>query len=285
MIFYKLNLLMMNIKKTIAGIILPVLIIGFTSLTGCKDKKTAKQQKQIEIEQVREIENQIGQNVYPLPTSADVIKMLTDLEVGYILGISNSVENMKKYFTSTSRALNLGAYGADLSYATLYNMQQEVINYLDAIRTLAGELNMTQIYNEELYDRIKENFDNRDELVAILTEAFNDTYVYLSDNDQQTLALLVVGGAWVEGMYLTTHVSEAAYQVAGISRVLLEQKKSFELYLEITEPYADDPSISEFVATLEPIKIVYEGLSTSLTEGNIIDITEAIGEIRSHMVE
>ncbi len=79
---------------------------------------------------------EIETNVYPLPTSAEVIKMLTDLEVGYIIGISNPVENTKKYFSSTTRAINLGVYGADLSYATLYNMQQEVINYLDAIRSL-----------------------------------------------------------------------------------------------------------------------------------------------------
>ena len=118
-------------------------------------------------------------NVYPLPTSAEVIKMLTELEVGYIIGITNPVENTKKYFSSTTRAINLGVYGADLSYATLYNMQQEVINYLDAIRSLANELNMSKIYNEELYDKIKLNFDNRDELVKILTNAFNDTYAYL----------------------------------------------------------------------------------------------------------
>ncbi len=136
----------------------------------------------------------------------------------------------------------------------------------------ANELNMSKIYNEALYDRIKKNFDNRDELVRILTGAFNDTYGYLADNDQQALALLVVGGAWVEGMYLTTHVSEAAYQVAGISKVLLEQKKSFELFLEITKPYANDPSISDFVKMLDPVKKVYEGLGTSLTEQNIKDI-------------
>ena len=176
--------------------------------------------------------------------------MLTDLEVGYIIGISNPVENTKKYFSSTKRAINLGVYGADLSYATLYNMQQMVINYLDAIRSLSNELNMSKIYNAELYDSIKKNYDNRDELVRILTNAFNDTYVYLAENDQQPLALLVVGGAWVEGMYLTTHVSEAAYQVAGISKVLLEQKKSFELFLEITQPYANDPSVSDFVESL-----------------------------------
>lgn len=272
-------------KKIIAGVILPLLILSFTSLTSCKDKASGKQKKKVEMEQVKTIENQIEANVYPLPTSAAVIKMLTDLEVGYIIGISNPVENTKKYFSSTTRAVNLGVFGADLSYATLYNIQQEVINYMNAIRSLSNELNMSKIYNEELYDKIKQNFDNRDELVKILTKAFNDTYSYLSDNDQQPLALLVVGGAWVEGMFLTTHVSEAAYQVAGISKVLLEQKKSFELFLEITKPYATDPSVSDFVKLLDPVKKVYEGLGTSLTEQNIKDITKVINGVRSQIVQ
>ena len=121
--------------------------------------------------------------------------------------------------------------------------------------------------------------------MKILTNAFNDTYAYLSENDQQPLALLVVGGAWVEGMYLTTNVSEAAYQVAGISRVLLEQKKSFELFLEITQPYASDPSISDFVKLLDPVKKVYEGISTSLTDKNIKDITKVITDVRNQIVQ
>ena len=272
-------------KKIIAGIIIPILILSLTGLTSCRDKSTAKQLKKVEMEQVKAIENQIETNVYPLPTSANVIKMLTELEVGYIIGISNPVENTKKYFSSSTRALNLGVYGADLSYATLYNMQQEVINYLNAIRTLSNELNMSKIYNEELYEKIKLNFDNRDELVKILTKAFNDTYSYLSENEQQSLALLVVGGAWLEGMYLTTNVSEAAYQVAGISGVLLEQKKSFELLLEITKPYTSDPSISDFLKLLDPVKKVYDGIGTSLTEQNIKDITKVISTVRSQVVQ
>jgi hypothetical protein len=163
-------------------------------------------------------------------------------------------------------------------------MNQEVINYLDAIRSLANELLMSKIYDETLYDRIKQNFDNRDELVNILTEAFNNTYAYLSENDQQSLALLVVGGAWVEGMYLTTHVSEAAYQIAGISKVLIEQKESFNLYLDITKPYMEDANVKDFVTKLDPIKKVYEGLTTSLTNQNIIDITKAIESIRNQII-
>ncbi len=272
-------------KKIFAGVILPLLIISFIGSTSCKDRAAGKEQKKVELEQVQSIKDEIESNVYPLPTSSEVIRMLTELEVGYIIGISNPVENTKKYFSSTTRAINLGVFGADLSYATLYNIQQEVINYLNAIRSLSNELNMSRIYNEELYEKIKQNFDNRDELVKLLTSAFNDTYNYLSENDQQPLALLVVGGAWVEGMYLTTHVSEAAYQVAGISRVLLEQKKSFELFLEITQPYASDPSVSDFVKTLDSVKKVYEGIGTSLTDQNIKDLTKVITDVRTKIVQ
>jgi hypothetical protein len=272
-------------KKIFAGFILPILIISSTCLSSCKERSAAKQQKKVEKEQVKVLETQIETNVYPLPTSASVIKMLTELQVGYIIGISNPVENSKKYFSSSTRAINLGVFGADLSYATLYNIQQEVINYLDAIRSLSNELNMSKIYNEDLYTKIKQNYDNRDELVKILTNAFNDTYAYLSENEQQPLALLVVGGAWVEGMYLTTHVSEAAYQVAGISKVLLEQKKSFELFLEITRPYINDPSVGDFIKLLDPVKKEYEGLGTSLTEQNIKDITKVIVGVREQIVK
>lgn len=274
-------------KRAIAVIIIPMLILSVSVLSSCKnraEKKLLDQKDQIELNQVDSLENEIAKNVYPLPTSADVIRMLSELEVGYMLGIANPVGNARKYLTSSSKAINMGAYGADLSYATLYNIQQEVLNYLDAIRSLANELHMAQIYDETLYDRILKNFDNRDELVNILTEAFNNTYAYLSENDQQSLALLVVGGAWVEGMYLTTHVSEAAYQVAGISKVLIEQKESFDLFMDITKPYLVDPNIKEFVDKLEPIRKVYSGLTTSLTNQNIIDITKAIESIRSQLV-
>jgi hypothetical protein len=136
-----------------------------------------------------------------------------------------------------------------------------------------------------LYEDIKKNFDNKDELVKVLTSSFNATYNYLSENEQQALALLVVGGAWVEGMYLTTHVSEAAFNVAGISKNLIEQKKSFELYLEILKPYENDPIIGDFISKLQPVKAVYAGLGTSLTEQNIKDITKAIETVREQIVQ
>ncbi|HVN59001.1 MAG TPA: hypothetical protein VMT63_11930 [Bacteroidales bacterium] len=271
-------------KKVIAAVIIPLMVLGFAGLSSCKNATPKKQRMEQEKVEVSNIRKEIEKNVYPLPTSAQVIKMLTDLEVGYIIGISNPVDNAKKYYTNPKRSINLGVYGADLSYATLYNMNQEVMDYMGTIRIVANDLNMSGIYNQPLYDSIKKNFDNKDRLVKILTDAFNDTYTYMSENEQQPLALLVVGGAWVEGMFLTTHVSEAAYNVAGISKVLLEQKKSFELYLDVTKPYLDNQAVADFVKSLDPIKTVYAGIGTSLTEQNIKDITAAITVIRGKAI-
>jgi hypothetical protein len=271
-------------KKAIAAVIIPLLILSFSGLTSCKNCSGTKEVKSTTENQKEKFEGEIKKNVYPLPNSADVIKMLTELEVGYNLGVSNDVDNAKKYYTSKARSINLGVYGADLSYATLYNMDQKVIDYMDAIRTLASDLNMTKIYNAPLYDTIKKNFDNKDKLVKILTGAFDDTYAYMTENDQQVNALLVVGGAWVEGMYLTCNVNEAAYSVYGISKVLIEQKKSFDLFIDLTKPYLDDPNMAEFLKTLEPIKNVYAGLTSSLTDQNIKDITAAMTIIRAKIV-
>jgi hypothetical protein len=266
--------------KKVALVLIPLLIMAVTGLVSCNSCSSNKSSDQEKIEIEEKFSEEIPDVVYPLPTSADIIRMLTELEVGYMIGISNPVENAKHYVTSRSKAINMGVYGADLSYATLYNMNQDVINYLDAIRVLANDLNMAKIYNQRLYDDIKDSFDNRDRLVDILEDAFNGTYAYLHKNEQQSQALMVVAGAWVEGMYITTHISEATYHVNGIVEVLLEQKKSFEMFIDLAEPHKDDPNVKEILELFEPMRIIYQGIETSLSMTNVEDITLEIERLR-----
>ena len=170
-------------KKTIASAIFAVLIFSLTGLTSCKNKSANLEQKKTDLEQISSLKAEFKKNVYPLPTSVDVIKMLSELGVGYISGISNPVENVKKKLRRSEQATNLGVYGADLSYATLYNVQKEVVNYLGATKVLSNELNLPKIYDESLYENIKINVDDKDSLVTILTDVFNNTYISLADND------------------------------------------------------------------------------------------------------
>jgi len=270
--------------KKIVIVLLPVLIFAVTGLFSCKNQEGFDNQEKIDIQEIEELTKEIEEIMYPIPTSAEVIKMLTELEVGYMVGVSNSVENVKNYTTSKSKAINLGVYGADLSYATLYNMNQDVINYLDAIRVLANDLNMSDLYSQELYDEINNNYDNRDQLVNILSGAFESTFGFLNENNQHSQALMVVAGAWVEGMYITTHISESVFHVEGIVSVLLEQKKSFELFINLATQHADDPAVKDILDLFEPMKKIYEGIDTSLTEKNVKDITQEVALVREKLV-
>jgi len=178
-------------KKTIGGIIIPVLIISFIGLTSCKDKPIKKQQKFTKKVQIQAIEKSIEETVSPLPTSAEVLKTIADLEVGYINGITNFFQNNKKYFSRSKRVINLGVYGADLSYVTLYNNQQAVINYMDAMRSLANELNMAKTYNENMYDEIIRTFNgyididakDYDEAMEQLTSQINNIHFKLTKSE------------------------------------------------------------------------------------------------------
>ena len=266
--------------KKILFVLVPAIILSVTCLVSCNNQKSSDSQKVIDTEEAEEFTQEIEHAVYPLPTSAEVIRMLTELEIGYMIGISNPTDNAKNYVTSNTKAINLGVYGADLSYATLYNMNQDVINYLEVIGGLANDLNMTKVYNKKLYDNIKNSFDNKDLLVDILTKSFNGTYKYLNENDQQSQALMIIAGAWVEGMYITTHISEAVFHVEGIVKVLLEQKDSFELFIELAEPYESEPAVKEILDLFAPMAKIYEGLDTSLSMTNVEDITREIETLR-----
>jgi hypothetical protein len=272
-------------KKTLTKLLVAVLILTVAGVSSCKNRGESKKQKEINAVELEALEQKIEENVYPLPTSAEVIKKLTDMDLGYILGATNPPANARNYVESYNRSVNLGIYGADLSYATLYNMQQDVIDYMAAIRTLALEQNLSKIYDESLYDRIKANFDNRDTLVAILTGAFDRTYSYMVEAGQANLALLMVGGAWVEGMHLTMSVSESGAHLSGFESVLLEQKESFKEFEGLASSHSNDPLVSRILTTMQPIRDVYATLDTSLTLDDIERLKKAVNSVRSELVK
>lgn len=261
------------------------MIITAAGVSSCKNRGEAKKEKEMNALQLQAMEQKIEENVYPLPTSAEVIKRLSDLDLGYVLGATNPPGSARNYVSSYNRAANLGIYGADLSYATLYKMQQDVIDYLASIRTLANDLNLEKIYDESLYDAIKDSFDDKDSLVIILTDAFNRTYSYMLDAGQANLALLMVAGAWIEGMHLTLSVSESGFNLTGFEQVLLDQKKSFEQFEEIAKPYAEDALVAKMLTAMQPVRDVYATLSTSLTMKDIENLSTAIRSVRAELIK
>ena len=104
--------------KKIGIVLLSLLLLAAIGLNSCSscNREDSTEQKKIEMNEPDNLTSEIGKAIRELPTSAHVAEMLTELDVEFMIGITNPAENADKYLLNGSKAINLGVYGADLSF-------------------------------------------------------------------------------------------------------------------------------------------------------------------------
>lgn len=267
-----------------------LIILGliFTlNITGCKpvDKKAAKETQTEKPLLKKAIAKEVKDVVYPLPTTFELTSMLNRIGADYILGISNSTENADKYFTEKSRALNLGIYSADLSYASTYHRKQETMLFLKASKKIIDNLEITSAYNKTLVSDVEKNLDNKEELIKIITNSFYDTYSFLNKNGKANLSLFVVSGSFIEGLYIATHISDNTFTNPEIVKVIYDQKDSLERLLKVLQPEAQDPNIASLIKDFNGLKASYDKIEGSMTKPQLEEITASIYKLRETIVK
>jgi hypothetical protein len=265
-----------------------LMIVFIVLLTSCRSKTTGEDtaiEKERFQPMVKEaIEQEVEEFISPLPSSFEITQMLNDIGISYILGLSNPVSNVDRYFTERSKALNLGIYGADLAYASTYHMKQEVMLYLEATKKLTDELQISSAFNETLVESIEKQLDDKEELIQIITDSFDETYDFLNRNGKASLSLLVVSGSWIEGLFLTTHVSANVYHNYEIVKIIHGQKEPLEKLINVLEEYQEEQIIREFIDDLTPLKEVYDSIEDTLTEEQVNAISSAVETLREKIV-
>lgn len=261
------------------------LLIAVFTFFGCKTKQekepaaTEVTEKDLDKEAV--IEEISG---YPLPTSFEVTKMLNEAKAPYILSICNTNENVGNYFLQKEKALNLGVYGADLSYASTYNMKQETMLYLETSRRLTEEMEISTAFNQTFIERIENNLENGDSLISIISDSFYDTYNYLTINKKDKLAILVMTGSWIEGLYITTQIAITAGDNTKFLDIITHQESSLKKLLEIIEPLKEDEDVSEIHGGLIDLNKIYGTIEEELTKKQLEEILNYIETLRNKIV-
>lgn len=256
-----------------------ILASGFYSC-GNRSQENRNQQPEISDDL---IEQEVEEYIYPLPSSFEVTNMLNEVEASYIFGISNDPENAGSYFTEKSRAINLGIYIADLAYATTYNQSGEIQDYFIAIERLTRELDLTAALPDNLPERISENINNKEELINIVTNVFQNAYSFLNEQGRTELSYLVLAGTVYEGLYLTTHISENTFQNPRLIETILFQKEHILKMGEMMEEYSNSELLSETREDISAINAIYamEEGTTSMTKEQVEKLTETITQIRN----
>ena len=269
---------------------LRLFVIGLltTSLVLFSGCKTAPKTQEADIQ---EPENTIPKedlipelSGYPIPTSYDITKHIYQAGAPYQSTLGNGPEKAGEYITQRDKVLNLGVYAADLCYSTTYMMKQGTMNYLEASKTLIDDLGISTTFNVTYAERIEENIENRDSLITVVTESFDDTWNYLIENEQDVLARLVVCGSWIEGVYITTHVALISVDNSSFLEALARQKNSLNSLVELLEHVKDVEEVKDIYESLSELGEFYEGVGDIMTDEQLKILSEKIDVLRESIV-
>ncbi|MDH5610798.1 MAG: hypothetical protein OEY56_15080, partial [Cyclobacteriaceae bacterium] len=255
--------------------LLPILVF----VISCTTEHSNKTEKTVEA-----LESFIKEKLdYPIPTSLEVSQMLQEAQAIYQPDIVNDPENNARYVTEWQKALNLGVYGADLSYASTFDKQEETMALLEASKKLIDDLNISTIYNSQMVQRMEANLGNKDSLIRIISESFYDTYHYLNRNGAEKTSVLVVAGSVVEGLFITSELIISSNYNDRLMEVFAKQKSHVRQLVELMEGHAEDENVNRVLPTLRYISLYYDqiGEDEKLSKGAFDDIASSIREMRS----
>lgn len=148
----------------------------------------------------------------------------------------NNPVNVASYTSSIKKALNIGIYGADISYLRLFPNTKDINQYILAIKQLASDLNISDAYNTDLMQKIEENINNNDSLFKYFSLLYRDADQFLKENARIESSTLIIVGGWVESFYILTQVYNKNRQNELYS-FISQQKYALENIIKLMAPY------------------------------------------------
>lgn len=199
--------------------------------------------------------------IYSIPAPMEVVSLIKSAGAQFDRNLLNPVDKARTYTGESAQAVNLGIYGSDLSYASMFDQKQEAMNYLGAVQQLANALQLSDAFGNNLLERLETHQNNRDSLLNIVSMAYADMNDYLKENKREPVSAMVIAGGWIEGLYLATYYASQQPEGAMKQRVA-EQKMALNNLIKLLESY-NDTRLSALQADLGQLKSLYDETSTT----------------------
>lgn len=285
-----------------------ILTAVFAACTSCQgDKKDDNKDDIVETKDtiLKTVVN-VGGELFSVPSPVQTAMLIQKSGVIYDKSTLSASNKVNTYSTDYSRSLNLGIYGADLGYVSLYNQTQDALGYLAAVKQLADKLGISAAFDASTMERIQKNVTNKDSMMVLVGIAYRGSDAYLKNNQRSDVSSLILTGGWIESM----HFSVTAYKSkpnTDIKYRIAEQKLALTSLVKILGNNKA-PEVAELTAQLADLAKIYEGISftykfekptedtakkmtyinstseVNISDEQVIQITEKIKEIRNKIV-
>ncbi len=214
--------------------------------------------------------------MYSLPSPIETAMLIKRAGAKYNEDLLNPTTNAPNYTSNKSMSLAMGVYGADLSYASIFDQTQTVMKYMATSKKLADALGLLSSIDQSIIKRMENNVNDRDSIIRIISETFMNSNSSLKEDNRPALAALILTGGWIEGLYIATSVTKSTKDKELIERIV-DQRLSFNEMTKLLESNSDNPDCAQVLASLAPVKAAFDAIKVQTSE--IVPVTDKNSKI------
>jgi hypothetical protein len=243
-----------KLKKT-----LPVLAITYLFTVGCGSGGEKNTDELPPIDSTQSAIINLSGELFSIPSPIQTAFLIKNSGAPYNKDVLNQASKSSQYSTNFSKALNLGIYGADLGYVTIYEKTQDATNYLIAAKKLADDLDISGAFDKSTMERFQKNLGNKDSILVLVGVAYRSSDAYLKTNDRSDISGLVLAGGWIESLYFASYLHNIKANEE-VKQRIAEQKTSLASLIKLLTQYYSQPEYTELIDKLNDLSSVYEGV-------------------------
>lgn len=120
-----------------------------------------------------------------------------------------------------------------------------------------------------MVDRIEGNINDRDSVMEILADGFNNASDYLKDAGRAEVAALIVAGGWIEGLYLATQLAELSANNSRLIDLVIDQRLSLTILIKLLNNYKSLPNVSTVYGWLGDLQATYDNVQIKTSETKV----------------
>ncbi len=193
--------------------------------------------------------------LYSIPSPVETATLVKMSGVDFNKSSMNNPNKVGDYNTTKSQAFNLGVYGSDLAYSSIFEQSQEALNYFSAVKLLSDELGVSGVINDENISRFERNIESKDSLVVFVNEVFWAIDATLVEDDRGYVSAIVMAGGWVEAVFILLKNGKEmkGSDLEKVKQLVADQQYSLQNIIKLIDTYEDDNNL--VVLSAEFIKL------------------------------
>lgn len=221
---------------------------------------------QDEIAEVREI-------FYDMYSPVETQQLFKKINAVFDPSILNPAENVHRYNTSNKIAVNLGVYGADMSFCHMFGQTQEAINYLLTIYRLAENLGVSESFMLHA-ENAADILHNQDSLFDIASRIYLSADRQLKESDRPGAAALILTGGWIEAIHISSNFYNPDNPDRIIEEQILTQKYSLDRLIALLSSHQQNEIISKYLLMIKQLKPIYDRVDILFDQDDLSIDTE-----------